>query len=131
MNESRKPSNEYTELKLPEDTVFSPEPTAKTISGKSISIVLLGLVFILFVILVGLLWWGYQLQQQSAPAAVLPEQPELEEDTEAESAQTEVEPNRATTMSVSDELDIIATDLKSTETLDFTAELNLIRSELE
>ena len=129
MNDQEKQSVDYSELRLPDDSVFSPESSgAKTIAAKTV--LLIGLVLVLLAILAGLLWWGYQLQQPASPTTSI-ERPTAEENNEPESTTAEAQTDTANVLSSSDELDAIENDLAGTKTLDFTTEFNTIRAELE
>jgi cytoskeletal protein RodZ len=119
---------DYTELKLPEDSFFSAEPTTSTISVRTVILILL--VVFLIAILASLLWWGYQLQQQASTLPLSAERPTAAMNNEPESTTAEAELEAMSALSPSDELDAIANDLAATENVDFTRELNAIAAEL-
>lgn len=117
-----------SELKMPEER-FGVSVMRPSHKGIIIGVLILCLVLILG----GLYAWGEYIKQQQALSAIqsAAQRPTADENNEPESTNAEAEVENITTMSTSDELDAINTDLQSTvilETLD--ADLTAIEAEL-
>lgn len=117
------------ELKMPEERFGVTESHEKT---SYVGIILGVLIVVLMLILAGLYMWSQLLQNQS-PAVVPQEsaQPTAEQNNEPESTNAEADVQVLQTMSTSDEISTIESDLDSTNLDGIDAELTAIDAELD
>lgn len=117
------------ELKMPEERFGVTESHEKT---SYVGIILGVLIVVLMLILAGLYMWSQLLQNQS-PAVVPQEsaQPTAEQNNEPESTNAEANVQVLQTMSTSDEISTIESDLDSTNLDGIDAELTAIDAELD
>lgn len=117
------------ELKMPEERFGVTESHEKT---SYVGIILGVLIVVLMLILAGLYMWSQLLQNQSP--AVVPQEsarPTAEQNNEPESTNAEADVQVLQTMSTSDEISTIESDLDSTNLDGIDAELTAIDAELD
>lgn len=117
-----------TELKMPEE--FDDVPAEDQSSSVVVPVILIGLIFILIGILVGLYFWGQTLKEQAPEEVPTATRPTAEENNEPESTNAEADVQTFQAMSTSDEIDAIENDIESTNLDSLSAELNDIEAEL-
>lgn len=113
MERKRPPQIPKTELKFPTRTKNLSEH-----APGAFRFVLIFLIVALVIILTGLLFWLYTLQQPPATATPSPTRPTPEENNEPESATAEAAVVAQLAVSPSTELDAIAVDLDGTTIID-------------
>lgn len=114
------------ELKMPEEDFLGTEPVKKSIS--LVPIFLGFIIVLLFVILGGLIWWGAEMLKPTVPVETIPiaTRPTAAENTEPESTTAEAQVDTIKTLSSSDALQDIGSDLQATALTDLTPEITTI-----
>jgi hypothetical protein len=130
MNEDKSvkvPQFEGEKMKMPEN--HDTRPTVKKEPGIVNGPLLIILTLLLLLILGGLYYWfGVLSLDQSSPTNTT--RPTFEENTEPESTTAEAQTGSLQTMSTSDELSVIESDLEATNLESLTAEMGIIDNEI-
>lgn len=124
----KEPDFEGEAMKLPENQASLPVSTAPTSLVKGP--VILALLTALVTILAGLYYWFVILQTDYTIPVTPSTRPAPEQNNEPESTTAEADVSALTTVSSSDELDAIASDLEATDLQSLDAELLDIEAEL-
>jgi cytoskeletal protein RodZ len=118
------------EMKMPENSAVEPVVTEKP-AVPGAMLLILGV--LLMAILVGLFLWFTTMQENTEPTAPPApiERPTPEENNEPESTTAEAQTDNLETVSTSDEISAIESDIEATDIESLDAELEAIEAELD